>query len=124
MKSKEAEKQTLDCVEASNFILEDVVNFQLEEPKVFDMSLNTSDLLMKDAANLLILDEVTNFSKELIEMIEKGEVPEFAIVKPKAKFLSIDDKLAKVQEVLMTDITAPLHTMFDDLANYISKAIA
>ncbi|MFR1673049.1 MAG: hypothetical protein ACLSWI_08915 [Candidatus Gastranaerophilaceae bacterium] len=124
MNSKTAETKAFDCVEASNFILEDVVNLELEEPQIFDMSLNSTDLLIKDAANLIILDEMTNFSDELLEMIDKCIVPEFVETKAKVKVSSIDEKLAKVQEVLMTDITAPLHTMFDDFANYITRAIA
>lgn len=124
MNSKTAETKAFDCVEASNFILEDVVNLELEEPQIFDMSLNSTDLLIKDAANLIILDEMTNFSDELLEMINKCIVPEFVETKAKVKVSSIDEKLAKVQEVLMTDITAPLHTMFDDFANYITRAIA
>lgn len=67
---------------------------------------------------------MTNFSDELLEMINKCIVPEFVETKAKVKVSSIDEKLAKVQEVLMTDITAPLHTMFDDFANYITRAIA
>lgn len=55
MNSKTAETKAFDCVEASNFILEDVVNLELEEPQIFDMSLNSTVYLLKMLQILLFL---------------------------------------------------------------------
>lgn len=123
MSSKTAEMQSIDLVEANNLLLNDL---NLEDVDVdfdlIDMSLTSQELAMIDCSNLFVLDEVRDFSNELLEMISAGEVSDFIKEEPKA--VTIDEKIGKIQQGIMADITMPLNTMFDEFANIIAKNIA
>lgn len=123
MKFKADEMATKDCTEVNNFLLEElrIEDFDLSE---IDMNLTSHDLLMKDGSNIVMLNEAKDFSSELLEMLVAPQIEDFAIEAPKAKVISIDEKLIKVQQEVMSDITMPLNTMFDEFANYITEAIA
>ena len=78
---------------------------------------------MKDGSNLFMLNEVRDFSNELLEMIS-APIADFAVEAPKAKVVSIDEKIGRIQQEVMADITSPLNTMFDEFANIIAQNIA
>ena len=123
MSSKTAEMQSSDLVEANNLLLNDL---NLEDVDVdfdsIDMSLTSQELAMIDCSNLFVLDEVRDFSNELLEMISAGEVSDF--IKEEPKTITIDEKIGKIQQGIMADITMPLNTMFDEFANIIAENIA
>lgn len=123
MSSKTAEMQSIDLVEANNLLLNDL---NLEDVDVdfdsIDMSLTSQELAMIDCSNLFVLDEVRDFSNELLEMISAGEVSDF--IKEEPKTITIDEKIGKIQQGIMADITMPLNTMFDEFANIIAENIA
>ena len=123
MSSKTAEMQSIDLVEANNLLLNDL---NLEDVDVdfdsIDMSLTSQELAMIDCSKLFVLDEVRDFSNELLEMISAGEVSDF--IKEEPKTITIDEKIGKIQQGIMADITMPLNTMFDEFANIIAENIA
>ena len=111
MSSKTAEMQSIDLVEANNLLLNDL---NLEDVDVdfdsIDMSLTSQELAMIDCSNLFVLDEVRDFSNELLEMISAGEVSDFIKEEPKA--VTIDEKIGKIQQGIMADITMPLNKYY------------
>lgn len=124
MEFKTAEMAAIDCVEANNILLDELNLEDLElDLSQIDMSLTTQDLLMKDGSNLFMLNEVRDFSNELLEMIS-APIADFAVEAPKAKVVSIDEKIGRIQQEVMADITSPLNTMFDEFANIIAQNIA
>ena len=117
-----AQASELDCVQSSNFILDNIVNLNLNEQEINDMSLSSSDLLVKDEANLIILNDITNFSNELFKMIKNNKISDF--VQNDIKINSIDSQIKEEQILFMNDITSPLNDMFSEFANIITEKIA
>ncbi len=125
MSLKTAEMSAIDCIEANNLLINELSLEDLElDLQNIDMSLTTQDLLMKDSSNIFILSEIRDFSNELLEMISAPQITDLAIEAPEAKIISIDDKIGKIQQEVMADITMPLNSMFDEFANIIVENIA
>ncbi len=124
MEFKTAEMAAIDCAEANNILLDELNLEDLElDLSRIDMSLTTQDLLMKDSSNLFMLSEVRDFSNELLEMIS-APIADFAVEAPRAKVVSIDEKIGRIQQEVMADIALPLNNMFDEFANIIAENIA
>lgn len=125
MEFKKAKMAAVDITEANNILLDELnlEDIELDLSRT-DMSLTPQDLLIKNSANLFMLSEVKDFSNELLEMISAPKITDFAVEAPKAKVISIDDKIGRIQQEVMADITQPLSTMFDEFANIIAENIA
>ncbi len=122
MKSKIENVMVKDCNTVANGIMRDINDIDKME-RMLSSELNSEDLFRIDSAILASLRNTTDFSRDLLHQLEQNtfEQPIAKEIKP-AKVL--DKELANIQKQTMVDITLPLQNMFDEMANYVSEAIA
>lgn len=122
MKSKIENVMVQDCNTVANGIMLDINDIDKME-RMLSSELSSEDLFRIDSAILASLRNTTDFSRDLLHQLEQNtfEQPIAKEIKP-AKIL--DKELANIQKQTMVDITLPLQNMFDEMANYVSEAIA
>ena len=122
MKSKIENVMVQDCNTVANGIMRDINDIDKME-RMLSSELSSEDLLRIDSAILASLRNTTDFSRDLLHQLEQNtfEQPIAKEIKP-AK--TLDKELANIQKQTMVDITLPLQNMFDEMANYVSEAIA
>lgn len=122
MKSKIENVMVQDCNTVANGIMRDINDIDKME-RMLSSELSSEDLFRIDSAILASLRNTTDFSRDLLHKLEQNtfEQPIAQEIKP-AKIL--DKELANIQKQTMVDITLPLQNMFDEMANYVSEAIA
>lgn len=122
MKSKIENVMVQDCNTVANGIMRDINDIDKIE-RMLSSELSSEDLFRIDSAILASLRNTTDFSRDLLHQLEQNtfEQPIAKKIKP-AKIL--DKELANIQKQTMVDITLPLQNMFDEMANYVSEAIA
>ncbi len=122
MKSKIENVMVQDCNTVANGIMRDINDIDKME-RMLSSELSSEDLFRIDSAILASLRNTTDFSRDLLHQLEQNtfEQPIAKEIKP-AKIL--DKELANIQKQTMVDITLPLQNMFDEMANYVSEAIA
>lgn len=122
MKSKIENVMVQDCNTVANGIMRDINDIDKME-RMLSSELSSEDLFRIDSAILASLRNTTDFSRDLLHQLEQNtfEQPIAKEIKP-AKIL--DKELANIQKQTMVDITLPLQNMFEEMANYVSEAIA
>lgn len=124
MKSQKTNASALDTIEISNLILDEVIDADLID--YINKPLDTVDLVRIDNANMWMIQDTVDFSEAMLEEfgLARTEVKDLVVEPPKAKVISIEDKIGDIQKEVMADITAPLQNMFDDILVYVTKELA
>lgn len=122
MNSKIENVMVNDCNTLANGIMRDINDIDKME-KMLSSELSSEDLFRIDSAILASLKNTKDFSRDLLHQLEQNafEQPIATKVKPAN---TLDRELTKIQKQTMVDITLPLQNMFDEMANYVSEAIA
>ncbi len=118
MDSKTENAMVMDSNTIANGIMRDINDIDHME-KMLSSELSSEDLFRIDCAILSSLKNTTDFSRDLLQQLEKGQFKEMAV---KEKTKTIDKQLAEIQKNTMIDITMPLQNMFDEMASYVSEA--
>lgn len=108
----------MDCNVLSNGIMHEIADIDLME-KLLEPELSSEDLFRIDSAILSSLRSTSDFSRDLLCQLESGNFESIA-VKPQK---SIDMEIENIQQQTILDITLPLHTMFDEMADYVIENI-
>lgn len=122
MKSKIENVMVKDCNTVANGIMRDINDIDKME-RMLSSELSSEDLFRIDSAILASLRNTTDFSRDLLHQLEQNTF-EQPIAKEIKTAKVLDKELANIQKQTMVDITLPLQNMFDEMANYISEAIA
>ncbi len=117
MDSKTENVMVLDCNSLANGIMRDINDIDAME-KMLSSELSSADLFRIDCAILSSLRNTKDFSRDLLEQLESGKFEAIAVNPPK----SFEATMANVQQEVMADITLPLQTMFDEMANFVTEA--
>lgn len=114
-------KEVMDSNAAATGIMQDIFELDRME-RMLGIELSSEDLFRIDSAILMSLRNTEDFSRSLLSQLEQGKFENFAvppeIVDTKS---SIEQEVEQIQQTIMTDITQPLHDMFDEMANLVSE---
>ena len=122
MKSKIENVMVQDCNTVANGIMRDINDIDKME-RMLSSELSSEDLFRIDSAILASLRNTTDFSRDLLHQLEQNSFKQ-PIAKEIKPAKTLDKELANIQKQTMVDITLPLQNMFDEMANYVSEAIA
>ena len=122
MKSKIENVMVQDCNTVANGIMRDINDIDKME-RMLSSELSSEDLFRIDSAILASLRNTTDFSRDLLHQLEQNTFEQL-IAKEIKPAKTLDKELANIQKQTMVDITLPLQNMFDEMANYVSEAIA
>lgn len=114
--SSRTENAALDANLMSNLICEEIF-------RETEFGRDLGDTLLASASkNLRMVDAMQDFSINLIKQIEENK---FTVSEPpKAKALSIDDKLNQIQKEITFDISRPIHDMFEEMSGIVCEAFS
>lgn len=104
---------TVDTNVVANEIMRDLIDVNRME-KMLECELSSSDLFKIDCAILSSLRNTADFSRDLLQQLEKGMFETKAV-----KSNTFED----IQRQTIMDITLPLQDMFDEMADYVTEAI-
>lgn len=114
MNSKTENVMVMDCNTLANGIMSELKDIDAIE-EFMSSKLSSADLFRIDNAILSSLRDTTDFSRDLLKQLENGKFTEVIAEPPK----SIDSELTNIQKDVMSDITQPLQTLFDDMFDYV-----
>lgn len=104
-------EEAMDSSIVANGIMRDIIDIDRAK-EMLSPDLSSEDLFRIDCGILSSLKNTKDFSRDLIELLEKGQ---FEPTKPK----TIDDEVQNIQQQVMADITTPLQNLFDDLFRFV-----
>lgn len=110
--------EIIDSNVAANEIMQDIIELDRME-RLLSIELSSEDLFRIDSAILSSLRNTEDFSRNLLDQLEHGKFE--AIAAPPKAICSLDDQVQCIQQEVMSDITQPLHNMFDEMANLITE---
>lgn len=107
-------KEVMDSNLVANGIMQDIIDIDRIE-SMFSKELSSEDLFRIDCAILASLKKTEDFSRDLLQQLEKGKFETFVEAPQK----TIENELKIVQQEAIADITLPLQSMFDEMADYV-----
>ena len=116
MNSKNENLMAIDANTVASSVMRDITDINAME-NMLNAELSSEDLFRIDCAILASLRETKDFSRDLLSQLESGKFE--AMVEMPAKVAPQKDMFMEIQRQTMTDITQPLHNMFDDMANMV-----
>lgn len=114
-------KEVIDSNVTATGIMQDIFELDRME-RLLSTELSSEDLFRIDSAILMSLRNTNDFSRSLLTQLEQGKLETF--VKPPEIIDSkseIEKEVESIQQNIITDITKPLHDMFDEMANLVSE---
>ena len=106
----------VDSTLLANGIMEEISTVeQIENDYSFELS--SADLFRIDCAILSYLRETQDFSRDLLRQLEENSFEKVAVRPPK----TIVSEIEAIQQQTIMDITMPLQTMFDDMAEFVTE---
>lgn len=104
-------KTDMDSNLVANEIMHEIIDIDRVE-KMMSPQLSSEDLFKIDCGILSSLRATQDFSRDLLNKLEKGS---FELFVPR----TLDSDIQTIQQQVMADITMPLQKMFDDLMEYV-----
>lgn len=111
-------EMAIDSTAIANNVMFDIIDLERME-KMLECELSSSDLFKIDCAILSHLREATDFSKDLLNQLET----EMFTTKAEKPHNSMDLDFKDIQRDVITDITLPLHEMFDNMSDFVIDAL-
>lgn len=107
-------EEVMDSNLVANGIMQDIIDIDKIE-SMFLKDLSSEDLFRIDCAILSSLKKTEDFSRDLLRQLESGKF-ESIITAPQK---TIENELGIIQQETLADITLPLQSMFDEMADYV-----
>ena len=111
-------EKVIDSNVVANGIMQDIIDIDKIE-SMFSKELSSEDLFRIDSAILSSLKETQDFSRELLRQLENGSFKTIAAAPQK----TIDAEIKTIQQEALADITLPLQSMFDEMADYVIDCV-
>ena len=112
MSSKLENFTVLDSNTVASAIMQDIIDVESME-RTLETDLSSTELFKIDCAILSSLRNTQDFSRDLLEKLESGELKMVIDKPPKV------DVLENIQQNAMLDIVYPMKDMFDQLADLV-----